>query len=160
MLTLKQVTDKDRELLWNMNQKYLYEMTNFYPDDMDENGNYHYGYFEAYFTDPERKAWFICDDDTYVGFAMVNPYGYTDEKTDNVMAEFTVFPSYRRKGYAEKAARMVIGMRPGRWQIKFNEKNTAAKHLWETLTAAYHPAVCHLNDEETVLAFYTGPGER
>ena len=49
MITLVRVTQKDRDLLWNINQKYLYEMTNFYNDPMDEKGNYHYGYFDDYF---------------------------------------------------------------------------------------------------------------
>ena len=66
----KPVKEKDRELLWNINQKYLYEMTNFYDDPMDENGNHHYGYFEDCFTDP-----------------------------DYTMAEFTIFPAYRRNHY-------------------------------------------------------------
>ncbi len=43
MLRLQTVQEKDRELLWNINQKYLYEMTGFYDDPMDEKGNYHYG---------------------------------------------------------------------------------------------------------------------
>jgi hypothetical protein len=43
MIRLQTVRTADRELLWNINQKYLYEMTNFYDDPMDEYGNYHYG---------------------------------------------------------------------------------------------------------------------
>ena len=39
MITLQTVQEKDREFLWNINQKYLYEMTNFYDDPMDEQGN-------------------------------------------------------------------------------------------------------------------------
>ena len=49
MLRLQIVQIKDRELLWNINQKYLYKMTGFYDDPMDENGNYHYGHFDDYF---------------------------------------------------------------------------------------------------------------
>ena len=41
MINLKPVKPKDKELLWNINQKYLYEMTGYYDDEMDENGNYH-----------------------------------------------------------------------------------------------------------------------
>lgn len=52
MISLQTVKEKNRDLLWNINQKYLYEMTNFYDDSMDENGNYHYGHFEEYFSDP------------------------------------------------------------------------------------------------------------
>ena len=49
MIRLLIVQPNDRDLLWNINQKYLYEMTTFYPDEMDEVGNLHYGHFEEYF---------------------------------------------------------------------------------------------------------------
>ena len=62
MLSLKKVQNKDRDLLWNINQKYLYEMTNFYDDPMDENGNYHYGYFDEYFRIRREK---------HISFAMM-----------------------------------------------------------------------------------------
>ena len=56
MIRLQMVQPKDRDLLWNINQKYLYEMTKFYDDPMDEEGNYHYGHFDEYFTDPKRRV--------------------------------------------------------------------------------------------------------
>ena len=59
MIRLQEVKSEERDALWNINQKYLYEMTKYYPDQMDERGNYHYGYFDAYFTDKERKVFFI-----------------------------------------------------------------------------------------------------
>ena len=37
-------------------QKNLYEMSQYYPEDVDEEGNLHYGNFDAYFTDPAGKA--------------------------------------------------------------------------------------------------------
>ena len=36
MIHLKTVQPDQRQLLWNINQKYLYEMTNYYDDPMDE----------------------------------------------------------------------------------------------------------------------------
>lgn len=39
MLHLQKVQLAQRDLLWNVNQKCLYEMTNFYDDPMDEMGN-------------------------------------------------------------------------------------------------------------------------
>lgn len=47
MLRFHIVQSNDRDLLWNINQKYLYEMTMVYPDEMDA-GNLHYGHFEEY----------------------------------------------------------------------------------------------------------------
>ena len=74
------VRQEDRERLWNINQKYLYEMTNYYDDEMDSLGNLHYGYFDAYFTDPKRKALFLYEENVLVGFAMIHPYSNMDEE--------------------------------------------------------------------------------
>ena len=71
MVRLVTAIEKDRDLLWNINQKYLYEMTNYYDDTMDEHGNYHYGHFEEYFSDPKRTAYLLYDEDTLIGFAMI-----------------------------------------------------------------------------------------
>lgn len=62
MIHLQPVHSRDRDLLWNINQKYLYEMTMFYPDEMDEAENLHYGRFEECFTDSKHneKNLLIC----------------------------------------------------------------------------------------------------
>ena len=153
MIRLQPVTPDQRQLLYNLNQKYLYEMTNFYDDPMDELGNLHYGHFGEYFTDPARTALLIFDDDALAGFAMLHPYSYFGGTVDHVMAEFTIFPAYRKRRLATRAAEAIFERRSGRWEIKFNEKNAAARALWTRVTARYAPTVRHLNDEETVLCF-------
>lgn len=153
MVSLKKVSTENKELLWNILQNYLYEMTKYYPDDMDENGNYHYVYFDTYFTDLNRTAYLIYNDNVLVGFAMLNPYSYINHQTDQVIAEFSIFPSYRKKHIATKAIQMIFKQHPGRWEIKYNEMNTGAKKLWEGITKQYHPIAHHINNEETVLEF-------
>lgn len=153
MIELVQVKPEDRLLLWNIHQKYLYEMTNFYPDEMDTEGNYHYGYFDAYFTEPERKALFILCDKTLAGFAMINPYSYLGKIPDHVLAEFTIFPVCRKKHIATKAAEMIFSQYKGHWEVKYNNANAAAKKLWNQVSAKYHPETINLNENETVLAF-------
>ena len=153
MIRLKKVREEDRELLWNINQKYLYEMTRYYPDEMDGAGNYHYGYFERYFTDSRRIAYLILCDEALAGFAMICPYSYFERETDHVMAEFTIFPAYRRKHAALEAARLILSKHPGRWEIKYNEKNLAGKQLWNKVAAPYRPERIPFGDGETVLAF-------
>ena len=153
MIRLVPVRAEERDLFWNVNQKYLYEMTAFYPDKMDEQGNYHYGYFDEYFIDPQRKAFFIYNDDMMVGFVMIHPYSVIDHTPDYTMAEFTIFPSYRRNHLALECAKLILSTYRGEWEIKFNEQNNAAKKLWTMVTAPYHPSVYHLNHEETVLTF-------
>ena len=97
-------------------------MTNFYPDEMDEHGNYHYGHFEEYITGPKRKAFFIYNDDMMLGFVMLNPYSVIGHEVDYTMAEFTIFPSYRRNHYAIETAELILSTYKGRWEIKYNEK--------------------------------------
>ena len=144
---------EDRELLWNINQKYLYEMTNYYDDEMDGQGILHYGYFDEYFIDPKRKAFFLYEEGDLVGFAMIHPYSNMGGKPDHVLAEFTIFPTYRRKGLATKAAETIFGRFKGSWEVKYNEKNVAAKTFWNKVTAKFNPTKTALNDVETVLSF-------
>ncbi|MCM1101080.1 MAG: GNAT family N-acetyltransferase [Acetatifactor muris] len=153
MIRLVTVLKKDRELLWNINQKYLYEMTNYYDDPMDEKGNYHYGHFDEYFSDTKRIAYLLYDENTLIGFAMLNPYSCIGRNPDYTMAEFTIFPAYRRKHLAFDVVNALLEKHSGQWEIKYNEKNLAAKHLWSKVAASYSPEVFHLNDEETVLLF-------
>ena len=153
MIRLQTVQAKDRDMLWNINQKYLYEMTNFYDDTMDENGNYHYGHFDEYFSDPKRVAYFIYNDSDLIGFALLCPYSNIGRDPDYTMAEFTIFLSYRRKHFALDAAKMILEKHPGKWEIKYNEKNVAAKRLWSVVSSPYDPELHHLNEEETVLVF-------
>ncbi len=153
MIRIKAVQPGDRALLWNINQKYLYEMTNFYDDPMDAEGNYHYGYFDGYFSDPKRQAFFIFSDSSLVGFAMLNPYSCIGRDPDHTMAEFTIFPAFRRRHLALEAAKLILSAHPGSWEIKYNEKNAAAKKLWTRVAAPYSPETLHLNEEETVLVF-------
>lgn len=153
MITLKAVRPEDRELFWNLNQKYLYEMTQYYDDPLDEKGNLHYGHFDEYFTDSAREAYFIMNEGDLVGFAMINPYSNIGRSPDYTMAEFTIIPSRRRRHYAAEAAGLILSGHRGLWEIKYNEKNRAAKALWNSIAAPYEPKVHHLNEEETVLEF-------
>ncbi|MBQ9413350.1 MAG: GNAT family N-acetyltransferase [Oscillospiraceae bacterium] len=147
------VNPENRELLWNIHQKYLYEMTNYYDDEMDMLGNLHYGYFDDYFTDPKRKAYLLYEEKALVGFAMLHPYSNLDAKPDHVLAEFTIFPMYRKKHLAITAAQMLFQRFKGSWEVKYNEKNLAAKALWHKVTEEYGPRRTRLNDTETVLSF-------
>lgn len=153
MIELRTVRPEDRELLWTLLQKYLHELTNYYDDEMDAAGNYGYRYFDAYFSDPARSALFLYDAQALVGFAMLHPYSHIGEHPDHVLAEFTVFPGYRRRRLAEQAAQALFRCCPGSWEIKYHEGNAAAKALWSKVTTPYRPRKRRIGDAETVLSF-------
>ncbi len=153
MIGLKTKQASDRELLWNVFQKYMYEMSHLYLDEMDELGNYPYEHFDDYFKDPRRVAYFIYNDATLIGFAMICPYSCMDMEPDYTMAEFTIFPAFRQKHFAHEAVNQILAKHPGKWEIKYNEKNSAGKKLWNDVVAPFNPQVFHLDGEETVLIF-------
>ena len=153
MVRLEIVKNKERKLLYNINQKYLYEMTLYYDDKMDEEGNYNYGYFDLYFKEKERIPYFIYNDNTIIGFIFINNISYFGDKIDYSIAEFTIFPHYRNKGYAKEAVNIVFNLYKGVWEIKYNEKNIKAKNFWNSVTKSYNPKKIKYSKVETVLKF-------
>lgn len=153
MVTLQKVKEKDRELLFSLNQAYLKEMTKYYPDEPDENGYYTYGYFDEYFVDKKRIAYFILNDKEIVGFCMLNPYSYFDRDVDYVLAEFTILRAFRGNHYARETIELLFTIYHGKWEIKYNIHNEKAKNLWTSATAKFNPVVEFLSPEEPVLIF-------
>lgn len=155
MVKLVEVHGEKRSLLWNILQKYLYEMTAYYDDEMDEAGNYRYEYFDAYFSESTRKALLIYSDMSLAGFAMINKHSYIGESPDYVLAEFCIFPMFRRHHVAWNAAMQIFKAYGTKWEVKYSERNIPAKCLWRKVTSAYNPRVLHTSVGDTVLAFRT-----
>lgn len=153
MTTLRAVTPTEKPTLWNFLQKYLYEMSQFYSDEMDYDGSYAYPHFSCYFAgDKQRHAYFIEEDGRAVGFAMVNAHSCLGQPIDHAMAEFTVFPVYRKRGLAAEAVRRIFALHPGTWEIKYAFLNIKAARFWNRMTAPYTPRRNVLQDE-VVLTF-------
>ena len=118
-MELKKVGVSDILKLYSLMQKYLYELSAYYDIPMDENGDFIYKYFETYFTEPARSAYFFVNEGKTVGFCLINDYSFTAKKADNNVAEFTVFPVFRNRGLGEEAVRLLKQERQGSWQLKF-----------------------------------------
>lgn len=153
MIELQLVKDSEKEVLYNILQKYLYEMTKYYDDEMDDKGNYSYRYFDNYFIEPTRKAFFILYDKKIVGFIMINNHSYINQKPDYVLAEFSIFPVYRKRGIAQKAIDLAYSQYPGNWELKFSLKNKSAANFWYKSTEKFKPTIHKLEDDEQVLIF-------
>ena len=156
MITLQRVQETDRQRLYHLLQKYLYELTAIYDIELDEKGDYEYPYFEDYFTDSTREAWLIMQEQAVVGFVLLNQHSNIGAKPDHNIAEFCVLPKYRKAHVATQTFELLCRMHPGKWEIKFSKKNAPAARLWTRVTRCYEPSVYHLEDGETVLLFDTG----
>lgn len=155
MIELQVVKESEKEVLYNIFQKYLYEMSMYYDDVMDKNGNYLYKYFDNYFIESTRKALFIICDGKIVGFMMLNNHSFIGQNPDYVIAEFSIFPIYRKKGIAQEAIANAFSQYPGNWELKFSLKNKPAVNLWYKSTETFKPILHQLEDNEHVLSFKT-----
>ena len=152
MIELRKVNKENKQLLFNIFQKMLYEMTQFYDDPMDELGNYHYGYFDEYFIDKKRIAYLIYNDEILIGFIMLHPYSYFESCDVNV-AEFTIFPNFRKNGLGIKAVNELFSLHQGKYEIKYNLKNFKAVEFWHKVTSKYNPIINKYSDVEEVIIF-------
>lgn len=151
MINLRKVENEEKGLLFNYLQKYLYEMTYYYEDDMDAEGNYPYEYFDNYFVDVDRKALFITFNEEIVGFVMINKHSIMELDIDYSIAEFTIFPVFRKNHIASEVMKMLFKTYQGKWEIKYSTKNEVGMKLWRNVTKDYSPEIYSLCDEEALV---------
>ena len=153
MITLHPVKPEEKEILWNYLQKYLYELSGIYGLELDDNGNFPYPYFEPYFSEEKRRAFFFKEDGKIIGFTMINTYSVTETPADHSIAEFSVLPSYRKKKVATRMMDLLLEQYPGQWQIKYSANNHPAKKLWTGIGARFGAKPISYGEHEEVIEF-------
>lgn len=156
MVKLVDVKEKDKQKLWNVLQKYLYEITCYYDDKLDNDGNYRYRYFDNYFTEDNRFAKFVYVDDELAGFILVNDHSFNGDRIDYGIAEFTIFPKFRGGDVAETAFLELTKGRVGKWQLKYIKSNVRGMKFWQKVTARYNAreeSCSSCNGKESIVIF-------
>ena len=136
MIRLDKVLLEEKELLFRLLQFALYDGSLYNTNKIGSDGLFPYKWFDNYFTDSDREAFFIRDDDKIVGFVMINQFM---KKCDNghSVAEFLVLPEYRRNHIGKKVAFLVFDMFPGNWEVEPIEESNEACRFWENVVVNY-----------------------
>ena len=115
---LEKVKEENKDILFRLLQYSLYEESANGLNEMNEDAIFEYEYFNSYFTDDDRDAYFIRESDTnkILGFAMINTYMQVLENGHSI-AEFMVIPKYRRNHIGEKVAFELFDKYRGNWEI-------------------------------------------
>ena len=92
------VTLKDKEKLYKLLQFALYDGSQYIDNDINDNLVFEYNWFDNYFTDNDRNAYFIKNNNKYLGMVMVNENLKFNNKGKSV-AEFLIMPKYRKTSY-------------------------------------------------------------
>ena len=94
-------TDKDK--LYKLLQFALYDGSNYIDNDIDDNINFQYTWFNNYFEDEDRHAYFIKDNNKYLGMVMINE-NLKFINQGKCIAEFFILPKYRRNHIGKRVA--------------------------------------------------------
>lgn len=137
-LYLDKVLDNKKDTLYRLLQYSLYEESLNDGNEMNDDAIFVYKYFDKYFTDKDRDAFFIREKETnkLLGFVMINTYM---QKNDNghSIAEFMVIPKYRRCKIGKKVAFECFNMYKGIWEVSPSNNSESAYLFWKNVIDEY-----------------------
>ena len=116
----------DKDKLYKLLQYALYNGSQYIDNDINDNLVFEYNWFDNYFTDNDRNAYFIKSDNKYLGMVMVNENLKFNNK-GKCVAEFLIMPKYRRHQIGKKVAYDIFGM----------ENNPIAYSFWKNIINEY-----------------------
>lgn len=134
---IEKVKDDEKDILYNLLQFALYDGSKYIENKINNNAVFEYKWFDSYFTDENRYAYFIKDNsENLIGFAMLNqnmkilPDGYS-------VAEFLILPSYRRNHIGKKVAFELFSKFKGNWEVEPIENSKEAYNFWKNVISDY-----------------------
>lgn len=135
---LDEVKLEDKDILYRLLEYSLYEESETDGNEPNERGEFVYRYFDSYFTDDDRYAFLIREEETnkLLGFVMINSYVRHIDNGHSI-AEYLILPKYRRNKIGKRVAYEVIDMFPGFWEIKPSLGNERAYLFWENVVNSY-----------------------
>ncbi|MBQ7283413.1 MAG: GNAT family N-acetyltransferase [Oscillospiraceae bacterium] len=135
---LEKVKKQDEEILFRLLQYSLFEESATDLNEMNDKALFEYEWFDLYFTDDDRDAYFIksVDDNKLLGFVMVN--GYMQKcGSGHSIAEFMVIPKYRRNKIGRQVAFDIFDKYSGNWEVSPSYNSETAYNFWDKTISEY-----------------------
>lgn len=132
------VPSKQKVIIENLMQFYLYDFTQFLDIDLTEQGDFApYPDLHEYWTNREtRFPYLITYQHKPAGFALVDRM---DDKAeaDFYLSEFFVMKKYRRSGLGTWASHQLFDRLRGGWKVTQVSTNTPAQTFWRKTIGIY-----------------------
>lgn len=138
-VTLETAASGDAELLGNLLELYLHDLSEVFPIEPGLDGRFGYHKLPLYWSEPEKRFPFLIRRaGNAVGFAFVTRGSPATDDPDVLdIAEFFVLRRYRRSGCGRQAAALLWDQLAGRWIVRVSERNHGAMPFWESTISAY-----------------------
>ena len=135
-LTVDRVGVAANEILVNLFDHYLHDMSQWFPLESGLDGRFRYDMAPHWGSrDPVYLA---RVDGALAGFAVVSSAErWINEGDVNDVREFFVLRRHRRAGIGESMARTIWANHPGRWLVRVLEENAPAAAFWKKIVDLY-----------------------
>lgn len=135
---LDRVKNHKKDTLYRLLEYSLFEESFNDGNEMNDDAIFEYKYFDKYFTDKDRDAFFIREKDTnkLLGFVLINTYMQKLNKGHSI-AEFMVIPKYRRNKIGKKVAFKCFDLFKGNWEVSPSLGSNSAYLFWKHVIDEY-----------------------
>ena len=137
-IQLERVRAAKKEALFRLLQYSLFEESSTDQNEIGDDALFDYPWFDFYFTEPEREAYFIREKENgkLLGFVMINTYRKKASNGHSI-AEFVVLPKYRRQTIGKQAAFACFDKHAGIWEVSPSYGSDSAYRFWKHVIEDY-----------------------
>ena len=137
-LILEKVKNDKKDVLYRLLQYSLYDESINDGNELNDEGIFEYKYFDNYFTDDDREAYFIKNEETnkLLGFVMINTFMQKSNNGHSI-AEFMVIPKYRKNKIGKEIAIRCFNMYKGNWEVSPSIGSEQAYLFWKKVIDEY-----------------------
>lgn len=135
-ITLRRAEWHDKSVLRQLLELYQYDMTDVWPQDLNEHGEFGHVGVERYLRNPRLAGYFFLVDGKYAGFGLIDP-DVSLPGNDFWMGQFFVMKKYRRLGVGTRGAHFIFDQHRGKWEVGQMPLNQAARAFWLRTISAY-----------------------
>lgn len=127
------VQAKSPEVIMNMFQYYIYDMSEYTKFSPNPDGTYQVDeslvQLSTYFEAEDHYPYMIMVDGQVAGFSLLRVFPYNKEYYD--IGQFFVLRKYKGQGVGREAFRLSVKKHPGNWITRVLPNNEGAFKFWE-----------------------------
>lgn len=137
-IELRKVEKDKKDILYRLLEYSLFEESLNDGNEMNDEAIFEYKYFDRYFIDKDRYAFFVIEKDTnkLLGFVMINTYMQKLDSGHSI-AEFMIIPKYRRNKIGKKVAFKCFDLFKGNWEVSPSLGSESAYLFWKNVIDEY-----------------------
>ncbi|MBK1812213.1 GNAT family N-acetyltransferase [Clostridium sp. YIM B02505] len=130
-VALERVTIDSKAKLENLTSLYLHDLSEFADDlKINKDGKFEYEGLELYFKSEDLNPFFITYRGEVAGFVLFNTGKYAPKDINYVVHELFVLKSFRNKGMANEAIKILMDTYKGKYKVVQISTNKLAAKFW------------------------------